>query len=416
MKLAKKTFRSFLIAIACLFPIACLLIYLVLRFVLSLEVDEQLQHNQLRYKQQLIAGQTIASIAPIFEIKQLETNSHSKDVFNDVEIYESFEKEYDPYRELVSVVEVNGEWFELTSRQSVVEFEDLLYSIMFALVLILSLMMIALFMINRYLFEKIWAPFSGTLEKLNTFEAAHSEQIHFEESNISEFSELNHVLLQLTSKVQSDYAALKEFTENASHEIQTPLAIIAMHLDELSQEQTLSPEGHKNLIACTASAQRLSKLNEKLLLLAKIDNAQFRSRQRVNLNEIVDRLIAIHAQLEPDRAKLIHTNTTGQLTIEIDPALAQILLSNLLSNALRHGRKGEMITLNISETRFSISNASTQKLDTTTIFNRFQKQSNRTDSIGLGLAIAMKISDKYSLNLKVESDDERILFSIEKND
>lgn len=414
MKLAKKTYRSFLFLVAILLPIASVIIYLALDVLLSKEVDEQLESTSAYYLEQLIDGETPQSVEPIVEIKFLKEKTAETKSFSTIELYDAYEKEDEPYRELISVVEINGKYYELTCRQSVLESEDLMVTILAVVMLILLFFVGAIYLINKRNFKRIWSPFYATLAQLKGFDVAKSDSLMFNETLIDEFTELNEVLHELTVKVKSDYVVLKEFTENASHEIQTPLAIISLNLEELSQENQLSLEGRKNLVACYESARRLSKLNEKLLLLAKIENAQFDQNENVSINELLKELIEIHRQLEPKRADLIQLDIDEILHIEIDPSLAQILISNLLSNALKHGIKDRIITIRITESCFSISNDFAGSIDTSTLFNRFQKQTSKKNSVGLGLAIAKKISAKYLLNLDVQTNNQSITFTLEK--
>jgi signal transduction histidine kinase len=104
--------------------------------------------------------------------------------------------------------------------------------------------------------------------------------IKLEPSEIEEFSELNSSINHMTSKMSSDYKK-SEFTENASHEFQTPLAIIKGKIDLLLQENTLKEEAMTLLISIEEATSRLSRINKSLLLLSKIENQQYEKTDTV---------------------------------------------------------------------------------------------------------------------------------------
>ena len=83
-------------------------------------------------------------------------------------------------------------------------------------------------------------------------------------------------------KIRTDFVNLKEFTENASHEIQTPLAIIKSKLEMVLQDKSLNDKQYQQIQAAFESTIRLSKLNEALLLLSRIENQQFVGQKEID--------------------------------------------------------------------------------------------------------------------------------------
>jgi len=207
-------------------------------------------------------------------------------------------------------------------------------------------------------------------------------------------------LEEMIQKMQTDFINLKEFTENASHEIQTPLAIIKSKLELILNDAELSGTQHKRLHDAFETVNRLSKLNDSLLLLSKIENRQFVEKSDINLSQLIQSRLEYLEEL----IALKHIELSVQLdipvTIFINPMLADILINNLLSNALKHNfDQGKIfISSRINEIVFS-NTGKPMTFDATKLFKRFVKFNASEESTGLGLAIADEICRSSHLKL-----------------
>ncbi|NJE06811.1 sensor histidine kinase, partial [Thermococcus sp. M36] len=147
-------------------------------------------------------------------------------------------------------------------------------------------------------------------------------------------------------KAQQDFNSLKQFTENASHELQTPLAIIRTKFDLLIQAETLTQQQIEALQSANDALQRLSNLNKSLLLLTKIENKQFEEKVTINLKELIENKLIQLSELIQN--KNIHvTYSLEEITINMNSDLAEILLNNLLVNAIKHNVPNGEIIINL---------------------------------------------------------------------
>lgn len=409
MKLINKTNRNFIVVILIVLPISCLLLFLFLNYFISDEVDEKLRVDEMRIIEQLKKNPAFISIAPVIEVSEIESKINIDEEIKNVLVFDPIEKEKEPFRELTSVQQINGKWYLIKVRHSTIEDKDFFIAIGLTMVIILILIFTLLLFLNNRLSLKLWKPFYHNIDKLKTYSFKENQELILLDSKINEFQDLKNSLITLTNKLQKDYRALKEFTENASHEIQTPLSIISMNLDEVLQGEH-SEGNYKKLYACYQSTQRLSKLNEKLLLLAKLDNDQFNNVNKTNLSKLLnEKLTELNPLIEEKELK-ITINNNGEFTTLIDPLLANILLVNLLSNAIKHSIPKSTIEIDVSHNEIKISNQTTLKIEGELIFKRFKKGNDASNSTGLGLSIVKRITEVS--NLEIEAINEGGTFEI----
>ncbi|HVA97986.1 MAG TPA: HAMP domain-containing sensor histidine kinase, partial [Bacteroidia bacterium] len=286
-----------------------------------------------------------------------------------------------------------------TISKSLLETNDFVIDISAIVASIALFLLIALFFLNRWISKKIWAPFNNTLNELQNFDINTFKELYFGKTDIFEFNELNNAVKKMTAKIFSDYLNLKEFTENASHEIQTPLAIISAKLEMLIQSGSLSREQSDQIQGAYEATIRLSKLNQGLILLTRIENRQYPINEKVFFKKnIEDRLVILKDFIEK-RTLSITFNAEKEVVLMMNPELASILINNLIGNAIKHNIDGGEIIIELSEKKLSVCNSGdVMTIDTERIFERFQKSKN-SDSMGLGLAIAKKIAELYQYKI-----------------
>jgi signal transduction histidine kinase len=274
--------------------------------------------------------------------------------------------------------------------------------------------MAGLLWINQRISKKIWQPFYSTLERMKNYELNKHNSFGQIPTPVDEFKELQSAIKNLTDRNYVVYQKQKEFTENASHEIQTPLAIFRGKLELLMQTQPLSEEQASLISAMEEVNLRLSKLNKSLLLLSKIDNNQFPQIENLSLNEITKSLTD---QFRPNaelRKITVDENIDGIQTIRANKTLIEILISNLLSNAIRYNIEGGELRIGLCQNILSIENSGNGGVvQTNKIFERFYKSGNHAGSVGLGLAIAKEICDLYKFDLTYSNSGKFHLFKVE---
>jgi len=207
----------------------------------------------------------------------------------------------------------------------------------------------------------------------------------------------------MTKKMRRDYLNLREFNENASHEIQTPLAIIRSKLELLIQEEGLNHEQVELINAVYEAATRMSRLNQGLLLISKIDNNQFHAIEQVNFQKIMEKTLEHFEEIINLKRIRVRNHFTAPACPLMNPVLSEILISNLISNSIRHNIEEGEIRITMDANGFEISNTGHQiTVSPDELFRRFRKSERTPDSIGLGLSIVRKIVGLYQFNINYE--------------
>lgn len=337
-----------------------------------------------------------------------------QNIFSDTLILDVRENEFDPYRLLKSNVStVNGEYIIRVWR-SAIEFDELVAGIVKSLFVVLFLLFSLFFIINWRISLKIWKPFYKTLGELRGFRASKNVIPDFENTAVKEFSDMNYSLNAMMQKMILDFNSQKQFTENAAHEMQTPLAIIKSKIDLLIQSDKLGKNENELILSIDDAAAKLSRLNKSLLLLTKIENRQFEIVEDVSLNRIIDDSLTLFEDQIESRNITLTRNFKAQVNLNINPDLCFVFINNILQNAIRHNLQDGLIELFLDEHQLVVSNSGLPvPIDDNVLFNRFQKNTASKESLGLGLAIAKEIADASGLKFiyKYESNKHHFIIS-----
>jgi signal transduction histidine kinase len=325
------------------------------------------------------------------------------DTYADTLIFNSDEKRYQLYRQLGFTETVNNQNYYIRIYKSLEETDRLIVRIIMIMTILVILLIVTLLVINRYSSQQVWRVIYDTVDKINRYDLNSHEAFRLEESEVMEFSDLNRVLQTMTERIRNDYLNLKEYTENASHEIQTPLAIINSKLELLLQSGEMSEKQYKALVDAYEASIRLSKYNSTLILLAKIENKQFPESKQVSFESILTNLLDNLEDLIWSKKLEVVTNFVPNTTIQMNPYLAEMLVVNLVKNAVRHNVKGGKLEIEIGQAFFRVSNTGPeQPLDNNLLFQRFYKSSTSPESLGLGLSIVEKICALYGFRVSYQ--------------
>ena len=333
------------------------------------------------------------------------------DAYRDTLMFMENESEYEPVRLLESVFQRDGSYYKIKVITSMVEEDDLRKELFFSLLWLYLGLILTIVLLNSFFQKKAWRPFYKLLRRLEKFSIEKDEKIKFEDTKIEEFQLLNERIDQLLKKSIESFRSQKEFIENASHELQTPLAISINKLELMAEKGDLPPEQMEELGAVLQSLERLTRLNRSLLLLSRIENRQFLEEEKINWNSLVKEIItefedyAKHQQVE-----IVLTEKNG-IDHSGNKDLAGILVSNLLKNAIFHTPSKTAVELIITSTQIEFRNPGTTALEKSKIFNRF-KGTEKKDATGLGLAISKAIVEKMNLDLTYRFSQQKHIFTI----
>jgi signal transduction histidine kinase len=403
MKLLTRTSLYFVGITLLVFSLGGIVFYHTLRSVTSADVDERLQDGKNKVLSYVkIHGalpQNSISFGDTLSVSVASAISPDK-VIKDTILYNASEKEREPYRMIRFLVNAGNVNYNVTICKPLIESDDLSHGILESIAIIASLLLVVLIVSNIVVTKNAWKPFYSTLEKIKSFDLAKEGSILFDSTKTSEFAALNNVLKSMTDKISTDYRNLKEFTENASHELQTPLSVIQSKIELLIQSQNLEAEQAENVKAIYESATKLSKLNQALLLLAKIENHQFAEAKVIAVDELITR------KLEHFEELIIHKKIAVEkhlehLEIKTHPILADVLLTNLINNAIKHNQVGGKLYIETSERKLIVRNSGDAlSVPAESIFERFKKSNQASDSLGLGLAIVKEICNVYGYSIQ----------------
>jgi len=304
----------------------------------------------------------------------------------------------------------NNNWYTVTIAKPLEGMHHLSKALITISVLTILIIIIISVVLNSILLRRLWRPFYKSMDMMRSFKLGSTDLLAFPETSISEFAFMNDSLALATEKARQDYLTLKEFTENASHEIQTPLSIIRAKLDMLIQEKDLSKNQSELVKEAYTSIKKLSRLNQSLLLLAKIENRQFDNKEIMNLKEKVEEKIDQFRELWQNKGISIKFSLTESY-LEMSPELLDILLNNLFSNASNHNTPSGLIAIELKQNEFAISNSGLNgALDEKKLFTRFYKTAVNSNHNGLGLSIIKQISKVSALTTRYKYSENRHSF------
>lgn len=332
--------------------------------------------------------------------------------YKTVSLYDSIEHESHPFRLLSSSVDIKTKPYLLTIRMSLVDNEELVMALVLVQAALIILLATGLLLLNRSLSRKLWKPFYNTLNQLKAYELDKSESIHTEKTNIIEFDDLNKTISYLTDRNRKVFLQQKEFIENASHELQTPLAIFQSKLDNLMQNPSLTELDATTLMELESTAQRMARLNKSLLLLSKIDNEQFTDTEEIELSKLITGLLA-NMRPMAELENITITTEIDPLRIVANKTLTEVLLTNLFHNAIRHATVKSMVFVKMHNQQLTVINSGERlKMAPEKMFERFSKETKGENSTGLGLAIVKKICDTCSYSLDYNFQNELHVFTV----
>ena len=393
MKLIDKLNRSYIGYSFVSMIVAGILIYFSISHVVSWQMNEKLANISLQIENKLEMGGQVDYLSPFVDIEKIQEKASGM-MYSDTSIYNKYEDENEIFRQLSRITTINHQTYQITVRESKIESEDLVVTLAVVIFITLLLLTGSLVIINRKVAGKVWAPFYENLQIIRQFSIKDHSPVNLKETSIQEFDELNRVLVQLTQKIADDYHSLKQFSEDASHEIQTPLAIVTAKLETLISDGELNEKQSEAIRSAFSSVRRLSRLNQGLVLLTKIENNQFVETKPVSINLLIAEKLQDFQELMGLKGIKTEIQQKNELLLEANPALTDILINNLLSNSLNHSEPNGTIRIDIQNGRLEICNSGTSPIQyPERLFTRFYKENSSSISVGLGLAIVNKICE-----------------------
>lgn len=403
MKLLNKISLLYLLFAAPVIAVCSVISYnMIFKEVVS-NTDERLMKDYEQVKEWLKCDTIVSYVSVNGEIVVVETGGkpeNTQPVLSDTTMYDNYEEELLPFRVLRAKFSTPHHNYWIVVGKVYLESEDLVDGIVTSVITLFILLIAGFFAINYFVARQVMKPFYKTLALLGEYDVSRGGDIRFTPVRTKEFRQLNEALNKMTEKIYSDYISQKQFAENASHEMQTPLAVIKNKIELLIQSKNITESDMSIIQSIYNSANKLSQLNKTLLLLAKIENRQFAELKEINLAALVDKMLVNYADMIEQRQVKVTKDLPVEVTLKMNTILADVLIGNLIQNAIRHNITGGSIRIKLTPTLLEIANTGVAlNVRPEELFERFRKNDPSTDSIGLGMAIIKQVCDMYGFKI-----------------
>jgi len=415
MKLSSIYSRWNLLVILLIFLLASLVCYFLLKGIIYGQVDGALQTDKSRIETFAVRYHHPPVIIPVKDqlIRYVPSDGYQEPYFRTVVAYDTVGGDTSNFRQLFFSFRNGDRWNRALVARSMEGTQNLFTSTVAIVIGMILLMLVVYYFLNSLVLKRLWRPFYSGLDHMKRYELGKTNP-DFPASGIDEFAFMNSILQQATSRAEREYRVLKEFTENASHEMQTPLTVIRSKLDLLIQDKRIASEYGDNLQAVYMSIQKLSSLNRSLLLLSKIDNNQYTVTADIDLRERLEEKIALFQEVLHDQRLAVHSDL-DDVKVHMNPDLCDFLLNNILGNAFRHNRsRGRIEVLLKSPGVLVVNNTGhEQALDKERMFTRFYRKGDINEHNGLGLSIMKQICAVSNCGISYEFRDGLHSFAVE---
>ncbi|ABQ06070.1 integral membrane sensor signal transduction histidine kinase [Flavobacterium sp. F52] len=396
-KLLSKTTRDFLVLAAVILLICAPIFYFVSQWLFIYETEEVLVQHKNAFINQSSRNFTPEDIKTWnrynLHFTIMPDMGVTRDSIVGTVIEDSTAEEKEPFRIIYAPVEIAGKKYTYTEKIHLLEMERMVFTIAGMFTFILLVLFIGIVWLSKKTASKRWKPFYDTLDQIHEFEIDKNKPPHFLETDIDEFERLNRSLEALIEKNTAIYKSQREFVENAAHELQTPLALFQNKIDTLFQMR-LDKDQTRVLGALSRDVAKLNRLNKNLLLLSKIEHEIYLEKTCISVNGHIEKHLDFFTEQAGQKWVAINVQLSQRLEIEANPVLAEILINNLVLNAIRHNRtEGNIIIRTLDRELMVLNTGKAEPLPIEKLFGRFFSGGASANGSGLGLAIIRKITE-----------------------
>lgn len=351
----------------------------------------------------------------LYEVSESYAASHPQITYRDEMVFITEKSETEPARVLITIFRTEDErYMELVVYTPTIEKLDLLRAILGWIIFLYVLLLLIILSINIWVFRKNMKPLYVLLKWLDSSQLGKKNEPLENTTKITEFRKLNAATMAFAERGEKLFEQQKTFIGNASHEMQTPLAICRNRLEMLMEDETLTEHQLNELIKTHQTLENLTRMNRSLLLLCKIENGQFADTHSVCLNDILAHYLDDYKEVYAYRNITVTVTTDSSFCVEMNDSLVSVLVTNLLKNSFVHNIDDGVIYIKITANTFEISNTGEKPLDRERIFERFYQGQKKEGSTGLGLALVDSICKANHLKIDYTYVENRHIFTISK--
>jgi signal transduction histidine kinase len=349
------------------------------------------------------------SVTPVDE-KYLAENPAI--TFYDETVYIPEKEETEPARVLKTVFcDAEGQYYEIKVATPTFERTDLLETIAYYIIGLYILLMLTIFAVVSLVYYYNMRPLYRLLEWFDKYRPGANSEPLPDSSSVVEFRKLSMAAQQAVERAEYYFEQQKQFIGNASHELQTPLAIIGTRIEWLVNNTALDEQQLEELLKIQRSLSRLVRLNRTLLLLSKIENGQFPEASETDLAAIIRENAETYGDIYEERNIVCDTQLPESFTVHMNESLATTLTNNLLKNSYLHNIQDGKVMVTATGRELTIANSGHRALDASQIFERFYHEGN-PESTGLGLALVSSICRYYNIEVGYSFEEEMHRFTL----
>lgn len=398
---------------------------MVFYFVIVDEINDEADDLLESYAEQLMVRKLSGKELPVtnimtdghYSISQVTepyADSQAGMEYYDSNFYISETDENEPARFLKTIFrDREGRCFELIVATPTFEKDDLIGTILWWILALYLILLLTVILIALVVLQKSMRPLYKILDWLNAYTPGKSHSRLSIDTDIHEFRQLEKVTTEATDRSDKAFEKQKQFIGNASHELQTPLAVLGGRIDWMLDNDSLGEESVGELVQMKRELGHIVRLNKTLLLLTKIDNDQFPDQTDVNLSSMVLSQKELYEEIFSSKRISCSVQVPDEpVIIRMNETLASILVTNIIKNAFVHSPEGGTVALTLTENELVVANSGDSPLDQSRIFDRFYQGSKKDGSTGLGLALAKTIADRNGLRLTYSYENGMHLFRI----
>lgn len=405
MKLLQRTLIYYLFISIPTFILGCVAFYYFLQYAIVRQVDDSLSQD----RNEIISfvnnnkndvSELYKAISCTYFLKPDSTNLPTIDKYSFVYEYDSVEMDLQPFRELKTAIQIKDKKYELVMRESFVDSDSLIYSILFFSVILIGLLTVGIAIINWRVSKRIWNPYYHVLRVISAYQPGKNSQPVIDSNKIEEFRILINATQKMIKRIDKDFNQQKKFIDNVAHELQTPIAIAFAQIEVFMQKAKMNDETAEMISNIDSTLLRLKKINKALLLLSRIHNEQFTQKKNVSIVAVINDYFLTHSDQVEIMNLMLRFNKEEDLIVDMNDALATVLVGNLLSNAIRHNHSDGYVSIAINGRELLIENTGSKlSVDPEQLFNAYVKGDKTKDSLGIGLSIVKEICSIYNFQV-----------------
>ena len=372
------------------------------------EVDDSLEDHAETVIRRSLAGEPLPDEPAttnnqyyLHEVSAEYAASRSHIRYEDNEVYIKAKNEFEPARTISYIFnDDRGRFFEVVVFTPTIDKADLKAAVAYWLAALYAAIVACIVVVNRRSLRRGMRPLQAILAWLDAYRLGERNKEMPQNTSVTEFRRLGEAISRTTKRNEALFEEQKRFTANASHELQTPLAVIQSRLEMLLDDGQLTEQQMGEVVKALHTLKALARTNRSLLLLSKIAGGQFTSTEAISMAGTVDRLLPDMEMIYAHKGIAVERRTDGDLVLNMDESLATTLATNLLKNAFTHANRGGRITISISPASMAIANTGQDTpLDGQRIFERFYHTPGNASSTGLGLSIVQAICRLYGIGV-----------------